>query len=256
MKAKTLIQALDRAVEILEIIRDSDRGMRGSAIAKKVGLPLKTAHNLIRSLLLHGYLMEDEEKNYWLGPECFFLADQAKGPFFQLAWNAEPCLRKLAAELKCNVLVGVEYSSCLYCAAMAYANGYSERNGQQPWLYKIHATAAGRVLWAEHDDAELKTILSRIFMKYTPFTCTTYDELMDSIRDCRQKGYSVVCDEHVVGSTSLSIPVRQTTGKLLCALVVNFSTDKWKSGEIDLPHYLELMHRTAAQIDPANQQFN
>ena len=256
MKAKTLIQSLDRAFEILEIIRDSGKGMRCTAIAKKAGLPLQTAHNLIRSLLLHGYLMEDEEKNYWLGPECFTLSDQAKGPFFQLAWNALPHLRKLSNELKTTAIVGVEFSNCLYCVAAAFADGYSERNGRQRWLYKIHATAAGRVLWAEHDDEELKKILSRKFTKYTPFTRTTYEELMDSIRDCRQNGYSIVCDEHAVGNTSLAIPVRQTNGKLLGALVVNFTTERWKSGEIDLPHYLELMHRTAAQIDPANQQFN
>ena len=255
MKAKTLIQSLDRAVDILEVVRDSDRGMRGTAIARKTDLPFKTAHNLIRSLLLHGYLMEDEEKNYWLGPECFFLSDQAKGPFFQIAWDAEPCIRKLAAEIRSTALVGVEFSGWLYCAAVAFPNGYSERNGHQPWLYKIHATAAGRVLWAEHDDAELKKILSREFTKYTPFTCTTCDELMSSIRDCRRKGYCIVSDEHVVGNTSLAIPVRQTTGKLLAALSVGFSTEEWRSGKIDLQHYLKLLHLTAAQIDPANQQF-
>ena len=81
MRAKTLIQSVDRAIEILEIVRDADGPVRAAMIAHEMELPLKTAHNLIRSLLQHGYLVQNEEKSYQLGPECFLLADQAKGPF-------------------------------------------------------------------------------------------------------------------------------------------------------------------------------
>ena len=84
MRAKTLIQSVDRAIEILEIVRDADGPVRAAMIAHEMELPLKTAHNLIRSLLQHGYLVQNEEKSYQLGPECFLLADQAKGPFSQL----------------------------------------------------------------------------------------------------------------------------------------------------------------------------
>ena len=82
MKAKTLIQSLDRAFEILEIIRDSGKGMRCTAIAKKAGLPLQTAHNLIRSLLLHGYLMEDEEKITGWDPNVLPFRIRQKDLFF------------------------------------------------------------------------------------------------------------------------------------------------------------------------------
>ena len=79
MRVKTLIQSVDRAIEILEIVRDAEGPVRAAMIAHEMELPLKTAHNLIRSLLQHGYLVQNEEKSYQLGPECFLLADQAKG---------------------------------------------------------------------------------------------------------------------------------------------------------------------------------
>jgi len=70
---KTLIQSLDRALDILEIVRDGAGSLRSSDIAERAGLGVATAHNIIRSLYQRGYLAQDENSRYLLGPECFRL---------------------------------------------------------------------------------------------------------------------------------------------------------------------------------------
>lgn len=247
MKAKTLIQALDRAVEILEIIRDAESPMRAANIAKKMDLPLKTAHNLIRSLYLHGYLVQDEGKNYMLGPECFLLTEQANAPFRHLAYISLPIIQKLCRETGHICFVGAEYCGYLYCAAVAYQQ-YSERNGHQSWLYSIHASACGRVLWAEHTDEELKTILSAKFIKFNSFTKTDPKELKQEILKCREQGFALVCDEHVVGSSSLAVPIKGLNGHLLGGLTCSFPTQSWENGKIDPKQLLKQLHQTAAEI--------
>ena len=91
-KKKSLIQSLDRALDILELVRDSAGAVRSSDIAEKVGLGVATAHNIIRSLYQRGYLAQDDNSRYLLGPECFKLYQGVSDNIAALRRVVEPAV--------------------------------------------------------------------------------------------------------------------------------------------------------------------
>ena len=214
--ASDVIQSVDRAIEILEIVRDAEGPVRASMIAHEMQLPLKTAHNLIRSLLQHGYLVQNEEKSYQLGPECFLLSDQAKGPFSQLGRQVGDAVLELHRKSGIAAFFGCDYAYRLYCVTIVEASGYREINGRQLWLNSMHATAAGRVILAARGEAYLEKFLEQSELrKFNPQTKNTPEALRAELEKVRRDGFSVVEDEHVVGFISVAIPVTTPQGKLL-----------------------------------------
>lgn len=249
MRVKTLIQSVDRAIEILEIVRDAEGPVRAAMIAHEMGLPLKTAHNLIRSLLQHGYLVQNEEKSYQLGPECFLLSDQAKGPFSQLGRQVGDAVLELHRKSGIAAFFGCDYAYRLYCVAIVEASGYREINGRQVWLNSMHATAAGRVILAARGTAYLEKFLEQSELrKFNSQTKNTPDELRAEVEKVRRDGYSIVEDEHVVGFISVAIPVTTPQGKLLGAIGSSCRTHLWHERNLQLEDVLRDLRWTAGKI--------
>ncbi len=256
MRAKTLIQSVDRAIDILEIVRDAEGPIRAAMIAHMMNLPLKTAHNLIRSLLLHGYLVQNEEKSYQLGPECFLLADQAKGPFHNLGRAAGRPILELQQETGASAFFGCEYACHLYCVTIVDASGYWEVNGHQPWLNALHATAVGRVILAEKGEDYIREFLRQgPLKKFTSLTKDSPEELLAEIDRVRRNGYCIVEDEHVIGFTSIAIPVHNLRGKLLGGICSSYRSDLWHTKRIQLEDTIRLLRHTAGKIAEASSNY-
>ena len=253
MRAKTLIQSVDRAIEILEIVRDADGPVRAAMIAHEMELPLKTAHNLIRSLLQHGYLVQNEEKSYQLGPECFLFADQAKGPFSQLGRQVGDAVLELHRKSGMAAFFGCDYAYRLYCVTIVEASGYREINGRQLWLNSMHATAAGRVILAARGEAYLERFLEQSELrKFNPQTKNMPEQLRAEVEKTRRDGFSVVEDEHVVGFISVAIPVTTPQGKLLGGLASSCRTHFWHERKLQLEEVLRDLRWSAGRIIEAH----
>lgn len=57
---KNLIQVVERALNILEVIRDSKEPMRAIDIARQIELSSAAANNIVRTLFIRGYLDQNE----------------------------------------------------------------------------------------------------------------------------------------------------------------------------------------------------
>ena len=74
---KPLIQVLDRALDLLEMLAQAKTPLRATDIAREMGVSLQSANNLLRALYLRGYLSQDESRSYRLGPQCLYLGSFA-----------------------------------------------------------------------------------------------------------------------------------------------------------------------------------
>ena len=70
---KPLIQVLERAFDILEMLGRTKRAYRSSEIAAELNLSQQTVNNLLRTLYERGYLSQTERREYRLGGQCFYL---------------------------------------------------------------------------------------------------------------------------------------------------------------------------------------
>ena len=249
MKRKSLIQTIDRAVEILDILRSSTEPMRSKDIAEKMGLEQRTAHNLIRSLYIHDFLAQDKENRYLLGPACLSLAGGARRQFERLGMAVREPVCKLCEKTRNTVFFGTEYYGALYCVARAYIDGFWEVNGQQKWLNTIHATATGKVIIAEKGIDWFANLLKREELeKFTDRTINTVDAMAVEIEKIRKQQYALCINENNTESASLAVPVRNSEGTLIGSLAESFPDYLLESSRFNIPEHLELLRAASRQI--------
>ena len=91
------MQSLERAFAILEAIAGSKQPMSLAELSRATGLHTSTTFHLIKTLIVLGYVCQDDSRRYRIGPRLFM---QAAGAFneIELVNLATPHLQRLAEE--------------------------------------------------------------------------------------------------------------------------------------------------------------
>lgn len=71
------MQSVDRALRILEAIRDHGGRRTLSELAAETGLPAATVHRLLRTLVARGYIVQLNNRSYTLGAQLVPLGQVA-----------------------------------------------------------------------------------------------------------------------------------------------------------------------------------
>jgi IclR family acetate operon transcriptional repressor len=253
---KPLIQVLDRAFDLLELLARERRAMKAAEIAEKLQLPPKTVNNLLRSLYGRGYLSQDEKRYYRLGPQCFYLgsfADRWK----ELRKRSARPLRELCAELPLLGFVGVIENDKLFCVAIHNPDGNPpDDNGgeEQKWAEELHSTASGRVLLASLDSLERRKLFARLTRKKTtPVTVTDSAELERICETVAAQGFCEIADESVLDVCSIAVPVRSKTGLVIAAVALAGPSRVWHL--ISQDRKLSLLRKAAGEIGEEEGNF-
>jgi len=253
---KPLIQVLDRAFDLLELLARERRAMKAAEIAEKLQLPPKTVNNLLRSLYGRGYLSQDAKRYYHLGPQCFYLgsfADRWK----ELRRRSARPLRELCAGLPLLGFVGVIENDKLFCVAIHHPedNPSDDNSGEeQKWAEELHSTASGRVLLAALDPEERRKLFARLTRKKTtPATVTDSAELEQICETVAAQGYSEITDESVLNVCSIAVPVHSKTGLVIAAVALSGPSRIWH--HIPRDRKLSLLRKAAGEIGEEEGNF-
>ena len=245
---KPLIQVLDRAFDLLEMLARENRPMKAAEVAQELGLGSKTVNNLLRSLYGRGYLSQDSRRRYQLGPQCFYLgsfADRWK----ELRKRSVRSLQELCHPVPFAGFVGVIENDKLFCIALQPGGGAPPVQGAevQEWAEELHSTASGRVLLAALDPVERRKLFARLARKKTtPATVTGIPELEVICETVARQGYCELADESVLGVCSIAVPVRSKTGETIAAVAFSGSSSGWNV--VSTEEKLIRLRRCAAEI--------
>lgn len=84
MPGTELVQSVERALDILELVADSENGLRLNEIATRINLKNSTVHNLIRTLAAKGFLEKDENNVYTAGEKLLNVSEHSADRNFQV----------------------------------------------------------------------------------------------------------------------------------------------------------------------------
>lgn len=252
---KPLIQVLDRAFDLLELIARERRAMKAAEIAEKLRLPPKTVNNLLRSLYGRGYLSQDEKRYYRLGPQCFYLGSFADR-WRELRKRSIRPLRELCTEHPLLGFVGVIENDKLFCVAIHHPDNPPDDNAgeEQKWAEELHSTASGRVLLAALDSLERRKLFARLTRKKnTPATVTDSAELEQICETVAAQGYCEIADESVLDVCSIAVPVHSKTGLVIAAVAFAGPSRVWNL--IPQNRKLSLLRKAAGEIGEEEGNF-
>ncbi|HBE02693.1 MAG: hypothetical protein A2096_11705 [Spirochaetes bacterium GWF1_41_5] len=247
-KKKILVQSLERALDILEIVQCSAEPVKAADIARKAGLGNNTAHNLIRTMFRRGYLSQDSSSRYFIGAKCYLLGS-ARNKWRIFIETIQPVLQKIAEDTGDSCVVGIESGGKLLLPAYIEGSGAIIIQEKQEWNDKFHCTAAGKVILAQKGlDWFKKIINSGTLPVFSPKTIADWIQLEKEIMLIAKQGYSVSIDETREGISAIAVPIFDSTGHFQGAIAQAFPTYFIETKKIIIRQRKDLLLAAAGQI--------
>src|SRR3954468_20844013 len=197
-----------RVVALLGSFDADPRALPLSALARRAGLPLTTAHRLVAELVTGGFLERHPDGAYVVGRRVWDLG---------LLAPAQAGLRDVAAPF----LPGL-YAATLATVHLAVRDGdralYVDRlagHASVPVVSQIgsrlpmHATGVGKVLLAHAPDPVRRAALARL-TRITAPTITQPGLLNRQLDRVLRDGFAQTSEEMSLGACSVAVPIRHS----------------------------------------------
>jgi len=240
------LEALARALRIVQVFNRDRRQLTLSDIARLVDLPRASVRRTLHTLVHLGFA-ETDGRAFRLSPRILTLA----GAYLQsnsISDILQPAVERLSAEVGEACSAAVLDGNDVIMIAHASPNRVINLSAQIGFRLPAVSSSLGRVLLAELDDRQLDKLLARIQpQKLTTATVVDRAELRRAIRKVREDGYSLVDQEVELGFRAISVPLRRLDGRVIASLNIGMHTNR---GTLDAIHniFLPKLRALAAEL--------
>jgi len=217
------VQALERALDILDCFNFQNRELSLSDVVNRTGLNKTTVKRLISNLTARGYLQQDPQtRKYQLGMRLFELGGVVFSSF-SLRRSAAAPMTGLQNETGTTVLLGVRMEDHLVYVDKREGDGMIRISSDVGWRRPLHYGMLGMVLMAGIESREVDRILENFPLEaHTPFSITDADAFSLRLEEVRVQGYVIEKEEAVEGLIGIAAPVRDYSRKVVAALGIAF----------------------------------
>ncbi|WP_223690483.1 IclR family transcriptional regulator [Leifsonia poae] len=208
--------ALDKSLDILELLAEQSAPLSQTTIAGLLGRSVGEIFRLLQTLERRGYVLRDEASGlYSLTMRLFDLAHR-QPPLRALLQAAEDPMNRLADSVRqsCNlaVLDGGRLRVVLQVESPAEF-GFHVRVGA---AFPVGSTATGAVLAAFASERMRDDLLSAETIP------SSRDELAQRMKLAVDQGHLEIADQRQPGIVDLALPVRSGEGRAVAALTVPY----------------------------------
>jgi len=224
-KPTNLVQSIERASLILDVLGQSSQGISLKELSVEVDLPKGTAHRLLSSLAYFGYVQQDLKTRYYsLGFKLVELGNCLLNQL-DLRTEAKPFLADLAKRTQETVhLVILDKNEVLYMDKVESDDNPSglrmaSRVGSRTLA---HSCAVGKVLLAHLSEEELDEFIKGAGLpKITENTISDPIRLKEHLKLVRSQGYVVDDEENEKGIRCVAAPIRNEIGRVVAATSIS-----------------------------------
>lgn len=214
-------RSLTRLLGLFDVLAREKDGMTLAELNQKLKSPKSSLLNLLRPLVVDGYLAYDSGR-YRLGPSVFRLAANIMS-----VWNfsstMRPYLDELAQRSEESVYIGVLDPAARVITYVDSIESLKAVRFSVPVgaARPLFSTAAGRVLLAYADPAWLEDYLRSLkFEAFTPHTIGSRKALREALEDIRRTRISVSLGETFPESGAIAAPIFGADGKNIAAIAI------------------------------------
>ncbi|MBO8173340.1 MAG: IclR family transcriptional regulator [Bacillaceae bacterium] len=242
-----IIQAVDRALKILDLFDERDRELSITEISKRMQLHKSTVHSLLKTLQKHRYIVQNEENGkYSLGLKLL-----ERGNFVMSTMDIRAIAKRHLEHLSDLTgftvhLVILDGSEGVYIDKVEGTGStvlYSKIGRRVP----IHTSAVGKSLVAFKTDEEIEQLLKGYtFHKRTENSIQSREVFEKEIETVRMRGYAVDNEENEPGIYCISVPVKDHSGKVIAAISISMPVTTVSQEKVD--EYVRLLQDTTQSI--------
>ncbi|UOD35229.1 IclR family transcriptional regulator [Deferribacteraceae bacterium V6Fe1] len=221
-KTEYAVQAVNNAIDILEILGDCDNELSVSEIGIKLGLTRSNVNKLLTTLENFGYVEHNRYTgNYRLGVKTFQIAQAYlnKLSLIDISMQFLTELRDLTGESA--------YISVLRGSKVVYLN-LVETNKSVRVLPRIgnvgpaYATATGKAQMAFMEKKEFEKYFSQEkLIKVTENTIDDFNLLQKELEKVREQGFATDNEEYELGVRCVGAPVFNFMGDVIAGISIS-----------------------------------
>lgn len=208
--------ALEKGLDIIELLSNSDGGLTQAEIARELGRSVSEIFRMLVVLADRGYIAQDAATDrYTLTTLLFEIANRTPA-ISRLTAVAGPVMRDLARSINQTVHLAVLSDDAVLIAGHVeppLRHVITIRLGTRVDLWR---TSSGRVMMAYQPEAELAGALARVPLPAS----TAGPQLRADLAAIRARGYEIVDSFVLRGIVNISVPVIDHTGLAIAALTV------------------------------------
>jgi IclR family transcriptional regulator, acetate operon repressor len=233
------IRAVERALDILDVLARSDDGTSLADVAKAIGLPKSSVFRYLSTLERRGHVVRGSDDVFRLGRSHMRPSDVAR-----LGAAAGPRMHELCRQFDETINLGtLDGHRIVYLEvvesprAMRFA---ATRGSSDP----IHSSALGKIISSSLSDEEVRIILAGEGMPaLTPRTITSADEFLRDLAIVRRQRFAVDDGENEEGGRCVAVALPYPFGAAM-----SLSAPAARLPRENLPQIAATLQRAAEDI--------
>ena len=234
--------ALDKGLDILELLAGEEEGLSQAEIAKALGRTPNEQYRMLERLVRRGYVARNASDRYELTLKLFGLAHFHR-PIRRLVSQATPMMRALAARsMQSNHLAVYDRAGVTIIAQMD-APGYwglSIRVGARVDLFN---TGSGHILLAFRSPEQREMMIAE--HEDAGEELNRPEDLEERMTQIRQRGYEVMPSLQTAGVYNLSAPVLGGDGAAIAAITCPYIAPLNRPKAPDIPATIAMLREAA-----------
>ena len=231
--ARNTIQSLDGALDVLDILSDSD-GMTLTELSVKLSRSPSTIYRILNTFAKRSIVEIDAAVQTWhVGPAAFRLGSSFLRRSSILE-RSRPVMRSLMEEIGETANLGIEKSnSVLFISqveCLETIRAFFPPGTQSP----MHASGIGKALLSLFPQDRLdKMLRKQTLEKFTDRTITDADALRRELKDIREKGFALDNEERTVGMRCIAAPIIDLHGEAVAGISVSGPTNRMTESRLE-----------------------
>ena len=197
------VQSVHRALDLLEVVAARGGTLTIGEISALTGIPLPTAHRLLRTLVDRGYMRQAPDRRYALG---FRLVPLGASAGAMVGVGTERVLGRVVEALgETANLAMLDGDRVAYVAQVPgrHAMRMFTEVGRR---VHPHCTAVGKAVLSAAPEADVRALLARTGLpRHTASTITDIDVFLAQLEEVRERGYALDEGEQEVGVRCLAV---------------------------------------------------
>ena len=240
------IKVLDRALNLLDILREANRPLGVNELAKLCNINLSTVFRIMKTLLATGWAYQLSDDKYIIGEKWYFQTEQ-NNLFLALKDVAYPIMYRLTAQEFQAMNLCVRQNEKCVVLQQSRTDRLVDLVPPVGAALPVYATGTGKVLFCELPGSLLSDLLDTLeFKKLARRTIFSRQAFIKELQHVRECGYALDLHESMDDTACVAVPIRNPKGMIIASL--SFSGFVGAYDEERLCAYLPTLHKASEEI--------
>lgn len=210
--------ALDKGLDILELLAKQPGGMTRAEIVKAMGRGPSEVYRMIERLVARQYVTRSIEGDRYALSMKLFLLGSVHPPLRRVTAYAQPLMDEFARETLQSIHLAAPEAGQVVVIAQASGPANWEFRLRVGAILQLTPTSSGKTLLAFLDDQRRKELLSGQSQNAAAETEVVLQTLHDELKQIKEDGYRISKSGQLVGVTDISVAVTGDDGNAFSVL--------------------------------------